>query len=78
MQDFLKRTFVLLKINNRKIKWEVNVIPFGQLSLLYTEALCVSFLYQHKHMGADTDEEFWTFLKTDEWIQAEAAAQILH
>lgn len=78
MQDLLKRTFVLLKINSPKLKWEVNVIPFMQLSLPHMQALCVSFLYQHKHMGSDTDEEFWTSLQTDEWIQAEAAAQILH
>lgn len=78
MQDLLKRAFVLLKINNPKVKWEVNVIPFVRLSLLYMQALFVIFLYQPKHMGSDTDEEFWTFLQTDEWIQAEAVAQISH
>lgn len=77
MQHLLKRTPVLLKINNPKIKWEVTVILSVQLSLLHMQVLCVSFPYQHQHMGSDTDEEFWTFLQTDEWIQAEAAAQIL-
>lgn len=58
MQGLLRRAFVLLKINNPKIKWDVNVIPFVQLSLLYVQALCVIFWYQHKHMGSDTDEEY--------------------
>lgn len=60
------------------MKWDVNVIPLVQLSLLHMEVLCVRFLCRHKRMGSDTEEEFWTFLQTDEWTQAEVAAQILH
>lgn len=39
------------------MKWEVNVTPLVQLSLLHVEMLCVRFLCLHRHMGSDTEEE---------------------
>lgn len=57
-REILKRASALLDINSPKMKWEVSVIPFVELSRLQVRALCASFLYQHKHPGSVREEEF--------------------
>lgn len=70
-----------LKKNNPNAAGEVNVAPIAQQSRLHMQALCVTLCHYFcttQPYGIRREEEFWTFLSTDEWIPAEEAAQISH